>query len=487
LTNLAAHTEKAKMKLRLPDFKTGRVLVTGDLMLDRYWYGSTSRISPEAPVQVVKVGEIEQRAGGAGNVALNIAALNGPVNLLALVGADEPASALETLLTDCKVACHFVAPEDCRTITKLRVISRNQQLIRLDFEDFFSAANSEQLIDRYEQQLLNCDVVVLSDYGKGTLQNIPALISSARESGKAVLVDPKGNDFSIYQNATMITPNQAEFEAVVGPCDSESEFIEKGTRLRTEINLEALLVTRSEKGMVLFQRDTEPFVQATHAREVYDVTGAGDTVIATLATALAAGSDLVEATQIANLAAGIVVRKLGTATTNIKEIQSEMLKHSPLKRGVTDESSLLELLQKARDADEKIVMTNGCFDILHAGHVAYLSKAAELGDRLIVAVNTDKSVRQLKGPDRPINNEMQRMAVLSALESVDWVVPFGEETPARLIAQCLPDILVKGGDYRAEDIAGGQAVVDNGGEVKVLDFVDGFSTTAVINAIKKKV
>ena len=475
------------MKLQLPDFKTGRVLVTGDLMLDRYWHGGTSRISPEAPVPIVNVGEIEQRAGGAGNVAINIAALQGPVNLLALVGTDEPAAALETLLTDLDVVCHLIAPQGCSTITKLRVISRNQQLIRLDFEDTFSATDSEQLVEAYHQQLDACDVVVLSDYGKGTLRNFPALISSARQSGKAILVDPKGNDFSIYQNATLITPNQAEFEAVVGRCESESEFMERGARLCTEINLDALLVTRSEKGMVLFQRDKEPFVQATHAREVYDVTGAGDTVIGTLATAIAAGSDLVEATQIANLAAGIVVRKLGTATTSVKEIQSEMLIHAPLKRGVTDESSLLELLHKAKTSDEKIVMTNGCFDILHAGHVAYLSRAAELGDRLVVAVNTDQSVKLLKGPDRPINNEMQRMAVLSGLESVDWVVPFSEETPARLIGACLPDVLVKGGDYKLEEIAGSDAVIDNGGVVKVLDFVDGLSTTAVIDAIKKKV
>ena len=475
------------MKLHLPDFNTGRVLVIGDLMLDRYWYGETSRISPEAPVPVVKVGEIEQRAGGAGNVALNIAALNGVVDLLALVGSDEPASTLKTLLTDLNVGCHFVAPEGCNTITKLRVMSRNQQLIRLDFEDSFSQADSEQLFKLFKKSLGDCDAVVLSDYGKGTLQNIPALIAAARQSGKAVLVDPKGSDFSIYQNATLITPNQAEFEAVVGKCESELELMQKGAQLCSDINLDALLVTRSEKGMVLFQRDCEPFVQATHAREVYDVTGAGDTVIATMATALAAGSDLVEATQIANLAAGLVVRKLGTATTSVKEIQSEMLKHAPLKRGVMDEDSLLHLIQEAKAADERIVMTNGCFDILHAGHVAYLSKAAELGDRLVVAVNTDESVRQLKGPDRPINTVMQRMAVLSGLESVDWVVPFSEQTPARLIEQCLPDILVKGGDYRVEDIAGGDTVIENGGEVHVLAFVDGLSTSAVIESIKKKV
>lgn len=474
------------MKIKLPDFSTGRVLVSGDLMLDRYWYGGTSRISPEAPVPIVKIDIIEQRAGGAGNVALNIASLSGQVELLALVGNDEPATALKTVLTDADVGCHFVALDGCRTITKLRVMSRNQQLIRLDFEDSFSAADSAQLMDSYRQQIKNCDAVVLSDYGKGTLRDIPNLIEAARNAGKAILVDPKGTDFSIYQNATLITPNQAEFEAVVGVCESEPEFMSKGDQLCSELNLDALLVTRSEKGMVLFQRDEAPFIQETRAREVYDVTGAGDTVIATLATALAAGCSLVESTQIANLAAGIVVRKLGTATINRKEIQSEMIKHTPLERGVNDEDNLLDLLQKAKSAGEKIIMTNGCFDILHAGHVAYLAMAAELGDRLIVAVNTDESVKQLKGPERPVNNVMQRMAVLSALESVDWVVPFSEQTPQRLIEKLLPDMLVKGGDYEIDDIVGGQAVIDNGGEVKVLKFVDGCSTTAVIEAIKKK-
>ena len=475
------------MKIKLPDFSIGRVLVSGDLMLDRYWHGGTSRISPEAPVPIVKIADIEQRAGGAGNVALNIAALSGQVELLALVGDDEPATALKIVLSDADVVCHFVAPEGCKTITKLRVMSRNQQLIRLDFETPFSEAESAQLKHHYQQQVKNCDVVVLSDYGKGSLQDIPSLIDAARCAGKVILVDPKGIDFSIYQNATLITPNQAEFEAVVGACDSEAEFMSKGDQLRCDLNLDALLVTRSEKGMVLFQRDEAPFIQETRAREVYDVTGAGDTVIATLATALAAGCSLIESTQIANLAAGIVVRKLGTATTNRKEIQSEMIKHTPLERGVSDEDNLLELLQKAKAAGEKVVMTNGCFDILHAGHVAYLAMAAELGDRLVVAVNVDESVKLLKGPERPINTVMQRMAVLSALESVDWVVPFSEQTPLRLIEKLLPDVLVKGGDYEIDNIVGGQNVIDNGGEVKVLKFVDGCSTTAVIEAIKKKV
>ena len=475
------------MKIRIPDFSLGRVLVVGDLMLDRYWHGGTSRISPEAPVPVVSINDVEQRAGGAGNVAVNIAALEGSVEILALVGDDEPASTLETLLGDAQVNCHLVAIEGRRTITKLRVMSRNQQLIRLDLEDIFSSSESEQLKLKYQQRLADCDVVVLSDYGKGTLSDTPALIASARAADKKVLVDPKGSKFSIYKDATLITPNQAEFESVVGICSSESEFMAKGEKLRSELNLDGLLVTRSDKGMVLFERSQEPFIQATRAREVYDVTGAGDTVVAALATALAANCTLVEATQIANLAAGIVVRKMGTATTSIEEIQSEMLKHTPLERGVIDEPALLESLQKAKAAGEKIVMTNGCFDILHAGHVAYLARAAELGDRLIVAINSDESVKRLKGSDRPINSVLPRMAVISALESVDWVIPFNEDTPARLIEQCMPDILVKGGDYQVDEIAGGQAVLANGGEVQILDLIDGLSTSAVIDAIKKKV
>ena len=475
------------MKIRLPDFTSGRVLVIGDLMLDRYWHGGTSRISPEAPVPVVTIDQIEQRPGGAGNVALNIAALNGRVDLLGLVGKDEPAATLQGILKDAEVGCHFIELEGRKTITKLRVMSRHQQLIRLDFDDAFSSDDGEKVVQAFEQLVANCDVVVLSDYGKGTLRAMPALIKIARAAGKKVLVDPKGKDFSAYRNASLITPNQSEFEAVVGKCETEADFLDKGGKLLEELNLDALVVTRSEKGMVLFQRGEEPFIQPTRAREVYDVTGAGDTVIATLATSMAADCNLIEATQLANLAAGIVVGIMGTATATIKGIQAEMLRHTPLKRGVTTEAELLESIQKAKAAGERIVMTNGCFDILHAGHVAYLAQAAELGDRLIVAVNSDDSVKRLKGEDRPINSLMQRMAVLSALESVDWVVDFGEDTPARLIQQCLPDVLVKGGDYRVEDIAGSEAVLGNGGDVRILKFVDGCSTTAVINAIKKKV
>ena len=469
----------------IPDFTKARILVAGDLMLDRYWHGTTSRISPEAPVPVVGISDVEERAGGAGNVALNITALGGQSRLLSLTGNDEPASVLKSLLEKNNIDCHFVTVEGSSTVTKLRIISRQQQLIRLDFEDGFVNSDSRAIEEAFSQQLDQIDVVILSDYGKGTLDDVNRLILMAREKGQPVLVDPKGTDFNRYRNASVITPNLSEFEAVCGPCEDEAMLVEKGMAALAEYDLTALLITRGEHGMTLLHRDAEPFHLPTHAREVFDVTGAGDTVIATLAAGLAAGLDYPDATRLANHAAGVVVGKLGTATVTTRELQTAMLAHEPLRRGVVTESELERVLEKAREGGERIIMTNGCFDILHPGHVAYLSQARELGDRLIVAVNDDDSVKRLKGENRPINSLMQRMAVLSGLESVDWVVPFTEDTPERLICKVLPDALVKGGDYRPDQIAGAECVIENGGEVVIKQFIDGVSTTAIIDSIQK--
>ena len=473
------------MKLRIPDFSSASVLVFGDLMLDRYWHGDISRISPEAPVPVVNVSNIENRLGGAGNVGLSVSCLGSQVRLLSTVGDDEPAESLRQLLDAANIQHSLLPVDGNHTITKLRVISQNQQLIRLDFEDGFINAGQQQAFEQYTSLLSSCDVVVLSDYSKGTLRDHQSLIRAARDLGKAVLIDPKGSDYSIYKGATLLTPNQAEFEAVAGPCASEAEFMDKGAGLCESLDLDALLVTRSEKGMVLFQRNKDVYVQPTKAREVYDVTGAGDTVIATLAASLAAGVDLKDAVQLSNLAAGVVVGKLGTSTVNTTELQQAMLEHAPLDRGVVSTEALSDLLIQAKMSGEKIVFTNGCFDILHAGHVAYLAEAAELGDRLIVALNSDESVKRLKGPERPINTVDRRMAVVAGLKNVDWVVSFSEDTPQRLIAACLPDVLVKGGDYKPEDIVGSDAVIANGGEVKVLNFMDGCSTSSIIQSIKE--
>ncbi|MDH5178985.1 MAG: bifunctional D-glycero-beta-D-manno-heptose-7-phosphate kinase/D-glycero-beta-D-manno-heptose 1-phosphate adenylyltransferase HldE [Gammaproteobacteria bacterium] len=471
------------MKIELPRFEDARVLVLGDLMLDRYWHGDTSRISPEAPVPVVLVGVAEERAGGAGNVALNVSSLGGKATLLGLTGKDEACSALEKLMQTAGIGCHFQQLDNKPTVTKLRVLSRHQQLIRLDFEDGFSAEDQAGLREKFEQQLPGMGAVILSDYGKGTLTDIQQFIKPARAAGIPILVDPKGNDFEKYRGVTLITPNLAEFEAVVGPARSDEELVRKGMELIEKYDLTALLVTRSERGMTLLQRGKPPFHQPTRAREVFDVTGAGDTVISTLAAALAAGKSLPEATVISNLAAGVVVSKLGTATASVSELQAAIRAEQYVERGIMAEEQLVQIVKEARAHGERVVMTNGCFDILHPGHVTYLQQAKKLGDRLIIAVNDDPSVKRLKGPTRPINTCERRMMVLAALECVDWVVPFGEDTPERLICAVLPDILVKGGDYKPEDIAGGKCVLEHGGEVKVLDYVDGHSTTDIIRNI----
>jgi len=327
---------------------------------------------------------------------------------------------------------------------------------------------------------------VLSDYGKGALQQAPALIARARAAGVPVLVDPKGTDFQRYRGATALTPNLGEFEAVVGHCPDEETLVSRGEELRKRLELEFLLVTRSERGMTLLRRGQPPLHLPAEAREVYDVTGAGDTVIAVLAAGIATGSDAAQAAAIANLAAGLVVRKLGVAHVTRAELQLALHQRGIGGRGVLTREQAREFVREAQSRGERVVMTNGCFDILHVGHVTYLEEAKQLGQRLLVAVNDDASVRRLKGGGRPVNTLDDRMAVLTGLASVDWVVPFAEDTPADLIAEILPDVLVKGGDYRPEDIAGGASVLANGGEVRVLSFRAGRSTSALIDAIRRR-
>ena len=472
------------MTIGIPPFDRGRVLVVGDLMLDRYWYGETSRISPEAPVPVVAIGESEERPGGAGNVALNIAALGAGVTVMGLTGDDEAADVLAQRLTQAGVNCHLLRRPEFATVTKLRVLSRHQQLIRLDFEDNFARGDGAGVRDAFAALAADCDVVVLSDYGKGTLQDVRALIGIARGLGKAVLVDPKGNDFTRYRGATVITPNLAEFEAIVGHCASDEELVAKGEALRRDLQLEALLVTRSKRGMTLLRRDLPPLHLAARAREIYDVTGAGDTAIGVLAAACAVGTELGAATALANVAAGVVVGKLGTASVTLQELDRALHDYDKIESGVTSAEELLERVARARARGETIVMTNGCFDILHAGHVTYLEQARRLGDRLIVAINDDASVRRLKGADRPVNALAQRAAVLAALQSVDWVVPFAEDTPESLICRVEPDVLVKGGDYDAAAVAGGDCVRRRGGRVVILDYVESCSTSRIIEAIR---
>jgi D-beta-D-heptose 7-phosphate kinase/D-beta-D-heptose 1-phosphate adenosyltransferase len=461
----------------LPDFSAARILVIGDVMLDRYWSGQASRISPEAPVPVVKVKDIEERVGGAANVALNIAKLGAQVTLLGVIGDDSNGELLQRLLRTEGVNCDFLEEKNLHTICKLRVMAQHQQLIRIDFEETPLNFHHANLTTRLQNHLANHDVVVFSDYGKGTLEHVADYILQAKNAGLKTLVDPKGTDYSRYKNSDLITPNLGELKAVVGDGEIDT-LIQKGRDLLAAQRIENLLLTRGEAGMSLIDAKSTHSLPA-QAKEVFDVTGAGDTVIAVMSLGLAIDLPLQDTMYLANLAAGIVVGKVGTSTVSTLELNREMHLHRNT-FGVVSEDDTLEIMQRAKAHGEKIVMTNGCFDLLHIGHITYLQQAKALGDRLIVAVNSNESVKMLKGESRPINDLQARMAVLAALECVDWVLSFNEETPERIYNRLLPDVLVKGGDYKIADVVGGEAVIANGGEVKILEFVAGHSTSNMI-------
>lgn len=472
------------MKLDMPPFQQARVLVVGDVMLDRYWHGKATRISPEAPVPVVRVSNREDRPGGAGNVALNIAALGAAASLVGIVGADEAGEELRSRLQAAGVLCDFAVCSAAPTITKLRVIAQHQQLLRLDFEQDFGAEAVASLQARTEALLGGAQVLVLSDYNKGALQNPRELIAAARARGIPVVADPKGSDFSKYRGATVITPNLSEFETIVGKCRTEEELSTRGLKLMAELDLGALLITRGEHGMTLLRPGHPELHMPTRAQEVFDVTGAGDTVVAVLAASLAAGHSLDDGTALANLAAGLAVGKLGTAAISGPELRRAIQREEGSGRGVMTAEQLLLAVEDARAHGEKVVFTNGCFDIIHAGHVGYLAEARKLGQRLIVAINDDASVKRLKGPGRPINPVERRMTVLAGLEAVDWVVAFADDTPEALLRLLKPEVVVKGGDYSIDQVVGGEYVLGYGGEVHVLAFLDNCSTSAIVEKLK---
>ena len=473
---------------KLPKFSDAKVLVIGDVMLDRFWHGAATRISPEAPVPVVKVAGVDDRPGGAGNVAINLASLGVETTLSGLVGNDEHGKQLRSAV-EAKGVLWSVMPCPADTIVKLRVLSRNQQLIRMDFEAPLDDYADESFLQYASNLIAEHDVVLLSDYAKGTLTNIEALISACRVLNTPVLVDPKGADFSRYAGATLITPNLSEFEAVVGACHQDDTVISARARhLCEQHGFEAVLVTRSERGMTLQSKEGEPLHLPALAREVFDVTGAGDTVISAMAAGLASQDSFENSTRLANVAAGLVVGKVGTATVTREELQGALLQSEGDVQdlpafGVVTEQEAVAAVARLKAEGQRVVMTNGCFDLLHPGHVTYLSQAAALADVLIVAVNDDASVTRLKGTDRPINGIASRMSVLAGLRSVSYVVAFSEDTPARLIEAISPDVLVKGGDYTIKEIAGHEHVLESGGEVIILEFVEGFSTTATIKRI----
>ena len=471
------------MHLSLPDFSSVRALVVGDVMLDRYWSGSAERVSPEAPVPVVTVEDEQQRIGGAGNVAVNIAALGAQTTLLAPIGPDQPGRTFTRLIRKHGIENRLMVQSGMTTPLKLRVVSQHQQLIRLDFE---KRANFNKTLfkKRFRSALNHCDVVILSDYGKGALEDPQPLITLCRRMGKPVFVDPKRTNFSAYAGATAITPNRRELEAAVGPVPSLEAISAHAEKLCRRHRLKAMLVTLGEQGMLL-QKGRASTHLAVAARDVFDVTGAGDTVIAMFACAHAAGLSLEEAMRLANLAAGQVVGKFGTAAVTPNELKRAMRLERKTETGVIPYNTLRRLVRETRELGETVVFTNGCFDLLHAGHVALLEQAAELGDRLVVAVNSDSSVRRNKGSGRPIQPLKYRQQVLAGLECVDWVVSFSQDTPEQLIREILPDVLVKGADYKPSQIVGKKEVEKAGGKVVVLPLIEGYSTTDLIQRIRE--
>ncbi|MEL6710358.1 MAG: bifunctional D-glycero-beta-D-manno-heptose-7-phosphate kinase/D-glycero-beta-D-manno-heptose 1-phosphate adenylyltransferase HldE [Pseudomonadota bacterium] len=482
--------------MQLPDFHAAQILVCGDIMLDQYWHGQVDRLSPEAPVPVVQVQQQDDRPGGAANVAGNIVTLGGQATLCGLIGQDEPGTCLQQALAEANIRHQLVLHPTAATHTKLRILT-GQQLLRVDNAAIpADPAIQDQLYQAFLAALPDHHTVILSDYAKGVLADPQPYIQACRKVDIPVLIDPKGTDYQRYRGATLLTPNWLEYTTIVGPCPDTATLVKKGRQLIQDCQLQALLVTRGEQGMTLLQVGRDPFHLPTQAREVYDVVGAGDTVIATLASALATGMALLSATRLANLAAGCVVGKRGTASVTHTELQvayqtlypklTSSIREPDYRAGVLGETDLLAQVQAARARGERIVMTNGCFDILHAGHTECLTKAAELGDRLLVAVNTDASIRALKGPQRPINQERHRLQVLAALASVDWVVAFDELTPERLIIQIKPDILVKGAEYAGQQIVGADSVQQAGGEVKYIetDYTKTLSTSQIIATIQ---
>lgn len=463
----------------------GKIAVFGDIMIDSYWIGSTNRISPESPVPVVNINHTENRLGGAANVALNISKMKCPVTLAGLVGVDAHAQELEMLCKSNEIKTDFVAEPGFATIMKLRVISRQQHIVRCDFEETpdLTPALIDKITDSLKAVIDHNDLIVLSDYNKGFLSDPQALIQYARAQGKYVIIDPKGSDFSKYRGASLITPNTSEFEGVVGKCKDENELFERAEKMRADLNLDALLITRSEKGMTLFERDKKPMTVCAKAQDVFDVTGAGDTVIAMIATQLAKGTSLPQACKIANIAASIVVGKMGASYVTQEELDYAIGHSDRPHNLVLSKEALLHEVKRAKMNNETIVMTNGCFDILHRGHVKYLEEASKLGHHLIVALNSDASVKRIKGETRPIMDEASRATVLASLSSVAWVTIFDEETPESLIKAVLPDVLVKGSDYTVDQIAGADAVINNGGRIELINFVDGYSTSKAIDKI----
>lgn len=472
-------------------FADSRVLCLGDLILDHFIYGEVSRISPESPVPILSVTREDTMLGGAGNVVRNIAALGGHVVFISVIGDDDAGASLTSMVgEDVRVEAYLTTEKRRISTVKTRYIAQNQQLLRADKEltDSVSTATSKKSIKLAKSALKDCAAVIISDYAKGMLtpEVLKEVIAAAQKKGRPVVVDPKGNDFSIYAGATVITPNQAELERVAGAAlQDDAAVIKAAKALMRKYDFAHVLVTRNQAGMTLVSHAGEPAHFPAIAREVYDVSGAGDTVVATLATALGAGMELKDAVFLANVAAGIVVGRIGTAVVHRTDLKTALLTHDLVAsaRKILPQASAYAQITHWRDDGAKIGFTNGCFDLIHPGHVSLIEQAKGKCDRLIVGLNSDDSVRRLKGENRPVQNEMARAAVLASLEAVDMVILFRDDTPMELITAIRPDVLVKGADYTKEEVVGGEFVTSYGGKVFLAPLSKGHSTSTLVKKI----
>lgn len=471
------------MQTTLKSFKGIKCLVVGDLMVDKYWNGTSSRISPEAPVPILNVISSNNRLGGAANVAANISSLGATTGIISVVGNDTEGKWILASLKKSGINTNVFLEDDLSTIVKLRVMSKKHQMIRLDFEEENHYQNySKSIYNKYAEQIDNYDLVVLSDYNKGVLANTSnKIIELAKIKNIPVIADPKGSDFSRYMGCTVLTPNKSEFEAIVGKCNDKVDIESKGKILRKELNIDTLIITCGEEGISVISKDIDPFHIGTDVKDVVDVTGAGDTVMAVLSCAISQGVDLKTAILWCNIAAGINVQKTGTSVISFNELKNGLNYNTTNKIKTLDEIKKDTFLYK--ENNKKIVFTNGCFDILHSGHAKYLQEAKKKGDYLVVAVNSDESVRKLKGSSRPINNVDLRMQLLSSLEVVDAVVCFSQDTPLDIIKIIKPDVLVKGGDYKTSQIVGADFVLQNGGRVEVVTFIHGLSSSNILEKV----
>jgi D-beta-D-heptose 7-phosphate kinase/D-beta-D-heptose 1-phosphate adenosyltransferase len=467
-----------------------RVLVVGDVMLDHYIACRVNRVSPEAPVPVAHVRERWSVPGGAANVARNLARLTADAPLVGLVGPDEAGRELRGLLEAERIRDGLVCSGARSTIRKTRVMARGQQLLRFDEEEIAPPTPEEygRLSEKILECLPGCGAVILSDYGKGALSAMPGggslcafVLGRARGRGIPVLVDPKGADWGRYAGAQCVTPNSAEFAAACGLSfeDDRERREERAAALRGRFAFERLLVTRGPKGMALFEGGCEPYYIRDAAREVADVSGAGDTAIAALGACVAAGLGWRESARVANAAAGIAVGKAGTAPVSLAELNQALHENSPNPKLHTP-AALRDRVEEWRRKGESVVFTNGCFDLLHPGHISLIRQCAALGDRLVVALNSDASVRRLKGASRPVQDEQSRALLVAALRGVDAVVLFDEDTPLALIEALGPDVLVKGADYTEQTVVGADMVKARGGRVHLARLTEGCSTTDLV-------